>query len=809
MAQQQKLTADQLYHACDPDLLNFTDTSELEPLIQPLGQERALDAIEFGVDIDQTGFNLYVLGPAGLGKHQFVKDILMQRATREPAPFDWCYVNNFADPQRPKVLKLPPGMGQQLRKDMEQLVEDLLTSLPSSFQSEEYRTRQQEIHDEFKERQERAFEKLDKEAREKGIALLRTPAGYTLSPVRDGKLLETEEFEKLPIEEQQRIEKLITDIQLELRDVIRTMPLLQREHHQKIKALQNEITRLTVDQLIGWLERHYQDQADVRTYIADMKNNVIEFAQDFLPQAGEAESTNVKSRIANFPQYSINVLVSNSAEDGAPVIFEDNPTYQNLIGRIEHVSQMGTLLTDFTLIKPGALHRANGGYLILDARKILSHAFAWDGLKRALTSRQARIESLEQMLSLVSTISLEPESIPINVKVILTGEPLLYYLLKAYDPEFDLLFKVSADFSEETDRNEENTRLYARMIASLLDRHKLRALDKHGVARLIEHAARLCDDGEKLSLHVESLSDLLHEANYRAGKASHDLISLEDVESTIEKRHYRQDKIREQVQEHIRRGIQMIDTRGDKVAQINGLSVLQIGDYAFGRPSRITATARLGQGRVIDIEREVKLGGHIHSKGVLILSSYLANQYARNCPLPLSASLVFEQSYGMVDGDSASAAELCVLLSALGEMPLKQSFAITGSINQLGEIQAIGGVNEKIEGYFDICHHQGLTGEQGVIIPASNQVHLMLRKDVREAVKAGQFSVLTASHVEDAMEILTGLPCGEMDHNGDFSAGSFNRIIQDRIATLQKLHRKFASRETEDKDNNHDEDTDS
>ena len=803
-----KLTSDQLYHRCDPDLLNFSDTSELESLDHPLGQERALEAIEFGVDIDQSGFNLFVHGASGLGKDQFLKNILEQRAAQESAPFDWCYVNNFDDPQRPKVLKLPAGMGHKLRVDMEKLVEDLLNALPSSFQSEEYRTRIQEIHDEFQDRKEQAFAQLDKDTRKRGIALLRTPAGYTLSPMQDEKLLEPEEYEKLPEAEQERIEKLITDIQLELRDVIRHMPLIQREHNHRVKSLRKEITKLTVDQLIGWLESQYQDQPNVRDYIIAVKNNVIEYVQDFLPEEEKSEDTNIKIQVENYPQYSINVLVSNSDEDGAPVIFEDNPSYQNLIGRIEHVSQMGTLLTDFTLIKAGALHRANGGYLILDARKVLTHALAWDGLKRVLSSHEVKIESLEQMLSLVSTISLEPESIPINVKVILTGEPLLYYLLKEYDPEFNHLFKVSADFSEETVRNEENTLLYARMIASILNRQNLKALGKAGVARVIEHAARLSDDGEKLSLHVETLADLLNEANYWSGKAERDLITLEDIDLAIEKRRYRQDRIREQVQEHIHRGIQLIDTSGEKVGQLNGLSVLQIGDYAFGRPSRITATARLGQGKVIDIEREVKLGGHIHSKGVLILSSYLANHYARNCPLPLSASLVFEQSYGMIDGDSASAAELCVLLSALGEVPLKQSIALTGSINQLGEIQAIGGANEKIEGYFDICQKRGLDGSHGVIIPASNQVHLMLRKDVREAVAAEKFTVHTAQHVEDVMEILSGLPRGTRNKKGEFSKNSFNRIIQDRITELQNLHRKFAGRGDNDKQNGNAENSD-
>jgi len=791
------LAPDELYQSCDLGQLKFESTADVEPLEQLLGQERALEAIEFSVDIEQDGFNLFVLGPTGLGKHRLVKDILEQRAVGEAIPFDWCYVNNFTNPQKPLILKLDAGMARQLRKDMEQLVEDLLTGLPASFESEEYRTRLQEIHNKFKKRQQQVFEKLDKEAIKRGIAVLRTPAGYTLAPVIKDKVIGPEEYNELPEEEQKRYEQLIEEFQLKLRNLIQEIPLRQREHHLEVKELKKEISRMTVDQLISWLEQRYKDQPLVEAYISAVKEDVIENVQYFLRDDESIEPENVKSLVSEYRQYSINVLVDNSESTGAPVIFEDNPTLQNIIGRIEHVAKMGTLRTDFSLIKPGALHRANGGYLILDARKVLIHPFAWEGLKRALSSAEIKIESLEQMLSLVSTISLEPEPTPINIKVVLTGEPLLYYLLKAYDPEFSLLFKVSADFSDDTDRSPENMLLYTRLISMLQKREKIRPLNKAAVARVIEQASRMADDAEKLSLYVENISDLLHEANYRAGKEGSELIRLQDVQCAIDKRRYRQERICDRLQEQITRGIQLIDTSGEKVAQVNGLSVIQLGDYAFGRPSRITATARLGKGDVVDIEREAKLGGHIHSKGVLILSSYLANQYACNSPLPLSASLVFEQSYGMVDGDSASAAELCVLLSAIGEIPLKQYLAATGSINQLGEIQAIGGVNEKIEGYFDICQKRGLSGEQGVIIPAANRVHLMLRQDIREAVEAGKFNVYTADHVEDVMELLSGLPRGERDKENRFPDDTFNGIVQNRIERLQKLYRQYTHPEKE------------
>ena len=785
------LSADALYQCCDLDQLGFETTAELEPLDQPLGQDRALEAIEFGIDIEQQGFNLFVVGDPGIGKQRLVRQILSRNLESADNLSDWCYINNFANPQKPKLLKLPAGMGQKLRHDMETLVEDLLTSLPSSFQSEEYRNRRQEIEEELQDRQDQAFRKLDREAEEQGIVIMRTPGGYTMGPMVDGRPLDPQEFAKLSEEEKQRIEKLIAELQLRLQEIIRDMPLVQREHHQRIKALNQEITRHTVEQLIAWMENNYRDQPAVMEYLEAVQQNAIKDAEAFLPSEHSAEIDNIASRVAQFHAYSVNVVVDNTDNEGAPVVFEDNPTFQNLIGRVEYVSQMGTLITNFTLIKPGALHRANGGYLVLDARKLLTHGFAWEGLKRALKSREIKIQSLEQMLSLANTVSLEPESIPFDVKVILTGEPRLYYLLRELDHEFSQLFKVSADFARTANRDDDNIRSYARMVTAVQRECGTRALDRAAVGRIIEQASREADDAEKLSLHLGDMRDLLSESNYWAGKAGRELILLEDVEQALAKQDYRQDRYRELMQEQVLRGIKMIDTEGSRVAQVNALSVLQTGGFRFGQASRITATARLGRHAVVDIEREARLGGELHSKGVMILSSYLASHYAANQPLPLAASLAFEQSYGMVDGDSASAAELCVLLSALGEIPLKQSLAITGSINQLGEIQAIGGVNEKIEGFFEVCASRGLSGEQGVIIPAANQLHLMLHRDVRAAVREGRFSIYPVRQVTEAMQLLSGLKPGVANKLGKFPARSFNHRIQQRIEKLQSVQRKF------------------
>ncbi|MEE4192803.1 MAG: AAA family ATPase, partial [Halieaceae bacterium] len=718
----QTLPVTALYRACDVASLPFADTGELEALPLGPGQDRAREALEFGMDIRRPGFNIFALGQGGLGKRELVERILAERAGDSGALFDWCYVANFDAPQKPNLLKLPGGMGRELSSDMQQLVEDLLTSLPSSFDDEEYQRRRKEIEDDVGERYEAAFRELGETASERNVALLRTPMGYTLAPTRNGEVVTPEQFAELSKEEQKELESVVSDLQSELQKVLNTLPLLKREAAHRIKALHKEITQFTVEQLIAWLENKYAEQPEVIEYLHGVKDHAIENAEDFLPADGEAEVEHVGARAKQYSLFQINVLVDNQGIEGSPLVFEENPTYQNLVGRVEYVSQMGTLLTDFTLIKPGALHRANGGVLIMEADKLLRHVYAWEGLKRALRSGEIKIESLQEALSLNTTVSLEPECMPLDVKVILLGEPLLYYLLKHYDPEFSKIFQVAADFTPEFQRGDEQQLLYARMIATLQSQQALKPLGAAAVALTIEFASRLADDQERLSLDRDELNRLLQEADHWAGQRGSERIEREDIDQAIERHRYRHSQLRERLGEQVLRGIKLIDTKGRRAGQVNGLSVMSVGAQRFGLPSRITATARLGKGQVIDIEREVKLGGGIHSKGVLILSSYLAREYAREQPLALSASLVFEQSYGGVDGDSASCVELCCLLSAIADLPLRQDLAVTGSMNQLGEVQAIGGVNEKIEGFFDLCEARGLTGDQGVVIPAANQV---------------------------------------------------------------------------------------
>lgn len=791
------LDAAELYHACDTAKLRFKSTAELGHLAKTIGQERAIDAIHFGVGIPHEGYNLYVMGSTGLGRHTMVREAIQQQAKDASIPPDWCYISNYDHPHNPFILPLPAGKGTKLRHDMEQLVDDLLNAIPAAFQSDEYRRRAKEINDDFKAREEETANELGRKAQEQGIALLHGPTGYTLAPQKDGKILSPEEFQDLSEKEQEKIGEMLERIKEELKKVMAQLPEWQREMRRRFKELDTEIVELTVNHFIGELEKEYSEFPEILKYLTNTKRDIIDNNALFR-QGEEEDGKSPSSRDGEFNRYRVNVLVDNSDTEGAPIIFEDNPTYQNLIGRVEHLARMGMLLTDFTLIKAGALHRANGGYLMLDAEKLLTNPFAWMALKRVLHSREVRIESLERQLSMISTVSLEPQPVPIDLKVILIGSRLLYYLLKEYDPEFGVLFKVTADFSEEMPREDDNELLYAQLISTLQHQEGLRGISRDGVARIIEESARRAWDGEKLSLHMGSLLDLLREADYWAGRAESKLVRPQDVQDAIDAQNRRVDQLREQLQERVIRGTIKIDTDGVQLAQINGLSVLQLGDYAFGIPTRITATARLGTGELVDIEREVEQGGPIHSKGVLILSSYLAERYAKHQPLSLSASLVFEQSYGQIEGDSASMAELCALLSSIGDLPIRQSFAITGSINQHGEIQAIGGVSQKIEGFFDICNARGLTGQHGVIIPQTNVKDLMLKQAVVKAASEGKFSIYAITHADQAMELLTGLEAGVPNADGLYPPDSINGRIQLRLAEWIALRQHYTQPQKEE-----------
>lgn len=793
-----KLSAEALYRICPPESLGFSSTTELQALDSFLGQERAIDAVKFGIGIQRDGYNLYALGPMGVGKHSIIHTFLRQKAALSATSDDLCYVHNFSQPHQPIIISLPSGEAVGLCTHMKQLVSDLLTTLPAAFESDGYQDQARNMEEAFKQRQGGALEALQNEAQAQHIKLFRTPGGFAFAPLEGDEVISPGEFDKLPKDEQARIEKLVDALQEKLAAIFRQLPQWRKELIEQLRQLERETALVVIAQLLEPLREKYPQQQQVLDYLEAVESDILDHVDDFLPH-DEPASTAIlglqQQKQAGLRRYQVNVLSDRSGDTGAPVVYEDHPTFENLMGRIEHTSQMGTLVTDFTLIKPGALHRANGGYLILDATKLLQQPYAWDGLKRALRGKRIVTESLYQALGLSSTQGLEPQAVPLNVKIVLVGDRMLYYLLCQYDADFAELFKVAADFETRIDRSDDNIQLYARLIAHLLDKEQLMPMNNEAVARVIEHSSRHLEDSEKLSTHMGELVDLLSEADYWAQEEKSALIERKHVQQAIDAKIRRVDRVHHISNEYIERGIVMIDTAGTATAQVNGLTIMQMGNYEFGQPSRITATARLGEGHIINIEREVELSGPIHSKGVMVLSGYLGAKYAPDVPFSLAATLVFEQSYGEIDGDSASAAELICLISALSGIAAKQSLAITGSINQHGRIQAIGGVNAKIEGFFDICHSRKLNGDQGVIIPASNQQDLMLREDVVEAVQQGQFHIYAIEQVDEAIELLLDKTAGNRDAEGKYPEGSVNYQVEERLVELAHIRHTHGEKE--------------
>ncbi len=777
------LTGDQVYHACPEEKLDFLTTDDLQDLDQPYGQDRVLRALEFGAGIRAEGFNLFVLGPAGAGKHELVERFLSRHAARQPVPPDWCHVYNFRFSDRPGAIQLPAGQGQQFKKDMSDLAEELRTAIPAAFESEEYQARLQELQEEMAKRQHQGLFEIQEEANRNNIAMITTPAGFTFAPMRKGEVIDPEEYKKFSDEEKQLVESKVEELQKKLQQTIQQIPSMRKEVRERVHALNEEMVQLTLGGPIGELREKWSHLPEVVDYLDAVREDVVEHAEAF-------QDSDNGPPAGLLARYKVNLLVDNAETVGAPVIYEDLPNHQHLAGQIEHRARQGNLYTDFTLIRGGSMHRANGGYLIIDARRVLTQPMAWESLKRILSSGEIRIESLERLYGLVSTVSLQPEPIPVSVKVVLLGDRMLYYLLSHYDPDFLDLFKVEADFEDDLVRNDDCYELYARMIATMARALKMRPLERGAVARLIEHASRLAADQRKLTAHDRVLRDILSEADHWASQAGADTVEACHLQQAIDEREYRASRVRERSREQISRGVVIIATSGEEVAQVNGLSVLRLGASMFGQPTRITATARPGKGQVVDIEREAKLGGPIHSKAVMILSRFLASRYAGDGELSLSASLAFEQSYGGVEGDSASVAETCVLLSAISRVPIRQSFAVTGSMNQHGEVQAVGGVNEKIEGFFDVCREAGEVGGQGVLLPASNVEHLMLRADVRQAIAEDRFRIYPISHINEAIELLTGLEAGELDSNGEFPANSFNRRVAERLEKFAEASKK-------------------
>jgi lon-related putative ATP-dependent protease len=782
--------AAQLARRADLSAIAFETTADLAPIGLPVGQERALDAVRFGARIEHPGFNLFVIGSPGSDMDRTVKAMLEAKARDEPVPPDWVYVHNFAAPQKPRAMRLPPGRGPQFRDAIRDLIKDLEVALPAAFESQDYQARRGAIDEAFRRKQEEAFGALTREAAERSVAVVRTPFGFGIAPLKDGEVLKPELFNALPEEERARVQATLQEFEKRLEEILNMIPRWDKQRRDEIRELNRDTARFAVGHSIDETKTRFTDLPQVLEHLdamrADLLDNVGAFIAPQQPAEGEGEEE--WATTGPLDRYEVNVLVTHPADSpGAPVVEELHPTLGNLVGRIEHEWHRGVMVTSFRRLKAGALHQANGGYLLLDVRSVLIEPFSWLALKRALRSQQIKIERIDDLLGLTTTVSLEPDPIPLDIKVVLYGERLLYYLLAEYDPELAEHFKVLADFEDSFDRGPANEAAYARLIASIAQQGKLRPFDRAAVERVIERASRLAEDAAKLSLRVDPLRDLLAESDYWAGEAGRAVVGAADVERAIAQQIRRASRLRERMLESTLREIALIDTSGRRTGQLNGLSVIELGGYAFGRPSRISARVRPGAGKVVDIEREVALGGPIHAKGVLILAGFLGGRYALDVPLSLHASLVFEQSYSGVEGDSASTAELCALLSALAELPLRQDLALTGSVNQAGEVQAIGGVNEKIEGFFDLCAARGLTGTQGVLIPASNVQHLMLRADVIEACAAGRFAVWPVRTVDEAITLLTGVAAGERGPDGAFAPGSVNARVEARLREFARV----------------------
>jgi len=796
-----RLPPDRLARLTDPAAFAFSTTEELEPLREGIiGQERAVRAMEFGLGVKQPGYNLFITGMVGTGRTTYALTKLRQAAREEETPPDWCYVYNFRHPDSPMAISLPPGQGAAFRKDMEELVEDLKTEIKKAFESEEYERSRAELVARFEKAINAAWEELRIAAQQHGFAIQRTPTGIVSIPLSTGgEPLTAEEYAQLPEKMRETLATKSREVQNLVADTLRRVRNLEREARHALRELERETGLSNARHLIDHLREKYCHVPRVCEYLDQVLEDVVEHLDAFRAEPGAEEGElppffpfRPPGREQRLLRYQVNLLVDHSQTQGAPVVYEPNPTYYNLLGRVEYRGEMGTMVTDFTMVKPGSLHLANGGYLVLNALDLLLNPFSWQALKRALKTGQIRIENLGEQYGLVATVSLKPEPIPTRVKVVLIGSPLLYHILYTFEEDFRKLFKVRVDFDTAMDRTEENERLHASFIADYCRREGLLPFDPTGVARILDWSSRLAEHQDKLTTRFHELTEIITEASAWARKEGETRVSARHVERALEEKIYRSNRIEEKILELIREGTLMVTTEGQAVGQINGLAVLDLGDYSFGKPARITARVALGEKGVVNIERETEMSGPLHSKGVYILSAYLAGKYAQDKPLALSASLCFEQLYEEVEGDSASSAELYCLLSELAGVPLEQGIAVTGSVNQKGEIQPIGGVNQKIEGFYHVCKIKGLNGRQGVMIPWQNVKHLMLKEEVRRAVEEGRFHIWAVRTVDEGMEVLTGMPAGERQADGTYPEGTINYLVDRRLREMAETMRRFA-----------------
>jgi lon-related putative ATP-dependent protease len=790
-----KVAPEKLKWTCDEGSFEFASTADIPELEGTIGQERALKAIDFGLGMQMNGFNLFLAGETGTGRASTIKNLLKKRARGDRAPLDWCYVHNFKSPDVPISLGLPAGRGSELAGDMKELLEAVRTVIPKALDSKEYENNKANILEKYQEKNSALFAGLEKEASEKGFALQRTVSGLVMVPQKEDRNYTQEEYDALDDKEKQKLEEAGKGLTEKLNDILRQVRENEKATKEELARLDRDLGLAAVGHHIDPLREKYGKFPKVVDYLDAVREDILENLEDFKdqqPQQSPIPGLKIPRQEPSFERYEVNVLVDNKETEGAPVVFEANPTYNNLFGRMEHVMQMGGMAsTNFTLIKPGALHRANGGYLIVDAREVLTNPFAWEALKRCIKNTEIKIEDVLEQYRFMTFVSLKPEPVPLQAKIIMIGTPWIYYLLFYLEPDYRKLFKVKGDFDSRIARTPEILKDYALFVATHCKNENLLPFDRSGVARLIEHSARLVEDQERLSSQFMEIADLLREASFWTQREGGSVVSREFVKRAIEEKVYRSNRIEERMQELFEDGTIMVDTSGAEVGQINGLSVISLADYTFGRPSRVTARVYMGRSGMVNIEREVKLSGPIHDKGVLILTGYLGGKFAHDKPLTFSASICFEQSYEGVEGDSASSTELYSLLSALSGLPLKQGIAVTGSVNQLGKVQPIGGVNYKIEGFFAVCKAKGLTGEQGVIIPRTNERHLMLKEEVIEAVRSGKFHIWSVETIDQGIEVLTGVPAGELQADGGYPEGSVNALVDKRLRAMVENMKKF------------------
>jgi predicted ATP-dependent protease len=802
-----EIAADKLTWRCDLTALPFTCTADMTPLEDFIGQDRAIRAIEFGLGVDKPGFNIFVTGLTGTGKTSIIKAFLKKVTSftapaDAPTPEDWCYVYNFGDPDRPLALEIRRGFGKALKSDMEQLIQNLQREAKKLFESDEFAHQRQGLIEQLQKKQQEMMEGLMAEASQAGFALRMTPSGIVLLPTKDGKPMQEADYLALSPSEKKQLEERRSEIEKQVEDTLRDGKKLEREIAARLETVETEAADYLVRNPLTELKQKYQDFPRVLAYLDGVREHILKNLQRFKGEAVAPAGPMVAMAYGEPPgdpflPYRVNVFVDNGDTQGAPIIVETNPTYHNLFGVIEKKPIMGGYTTDFTLIKAGSISKANGGYLVLYDREVLANAGCWEALQRVIKNRELRIEEPGAFFGFVPPQGLRPEPIPTDTKVIMIGDPSLYRLLATADPDFRETFKVKADFNFEVDRTQENITAFACFISDYCKREGIRHFETDGVARVIEQCARQVEDQNKLSTRFSDMVDLLIESDYWAGKEKAELVSGKHVERALVEKTFRLNLVEKRLQELIAEGTVLVDVTGAAVGQVNGLAVYQMGDFSFGKPSRITTKTFMGRSGIVNIEREAKMSGRSHDKGVLILGGYLGGKYAQQSPLSLSSTICFEQSYEGVDGDSASSTELYAILSSLSEMPIQQGIAVTGSVNQNGEVQAIGGVNFKIEGHFDVCRLKGLTGEQGAMIPQANVHNLMLRADVVEAVKAGRFHIYAVSSIDEGIEVLTGVAAGARQADGSYPDGTINDRVQKKLQLFTELQKKLTAGDQE------------